>query len=81
MINMADAFKIMNHPICAVCNKRVDKFEQLQDFRGDGLIFAAHCHGQSEHMSINRIDLLKIHHNITESRAFVEQVKQLENKE
>ena len=76
-----DVFKKNFHPICAICDKPVDRFEQLEDFRSYSLIFVAYCHGQVEHMNIEKNDLIDIHRDITGSRAFIEQVKLLENKE
>jgi hypothetical protein len=81
MITEMDKFKRNVHPICGVCDKPVERFEQVEDFRTYTLIFLAYCHGQVERMNIDKDDLIDIHRNITGSRAFIEQVKLLENKE
>lgn len=35
-------------PICAVCNKPVDKMESMYLPDYDGKLFRAHCHGKTE---------------------------------
>jgi hypothetical protein len=59
-------------PICAQCNKPVDRFEYEHCFFSQTEMFYAECHGESERGDIKEYDLMKINiSDIKESRAFV----------
>jgi hypothetical protein len=55
-------------PICDVCNRPVDAFEEIHEDFIDKVIFTARCHGQTERVSVSTSELCG---SITLGRAFV----------
>ena len=48
----------MSWPICAVCNKPVDKVMSCDDFYTGGTRYAVECHGEREESLLTPEDLL-----------------------
>ena len=45
-------------PMCAVCNRLVEKFEQVERFETLDLMFRANCHGRAEEKIVAREALI-----------------------
>ena len=45
-------------PMCAVCNRFVEKFEQVERFETLDLMFRANCHGRAEEKIVAREALI-----------------------
>lgn len=43
-------------PICAKCNKLVDRIVRREDINMDALVFEAHCHGEVDRTIITGVD-------------------------
>lgn len=56
-------------PVCAVCNKPVDKVESMYDPNYDGKIFRVHCHGKVEQQILGAYTMLDAK-QITFGKAF-----------
>jgi hypothetical protein len=56
-------------PICAVCNKPVDKMESMYLPDYDGKLFRAHCHGKTEDYILGSYTMLDAT-EITFGKAF-----------
>jgi len=46
-------------PICAVCNKPVERFEWEYSFEEDTRTYRAYCHGQKQQVKLNALQLIK----------------------
>ena len=56
-------------PICAVCDKPVDKVESMYDPNYDGKIFRVHCHGKVEQQILGAYTMMDAK-QITFGKAF-----------
>jgi hypothetical protein len=45
-------------PVCAVCNKPVDKVISMYDPNYDGKLFRVYCHGQVEEQLLSALTML-----------------------
>lgn len=64
-------------PICAVCNKPVDKVESMYSIEYDGKIFKVYCHGKVEQQILGMYTMMNAK-EITFGKAF--DYKKLESK-
>ena len=56
-------------PVCAVCNKPVDRVESMYDPNYDGKIFRVHCHGKVEQQILGAYTMMDAK-QITFGKAF-----------
>lgn len=56
-------------PICAVCNKPVEKMDRREDRKNQTITFTVHCHGEEEHCILDVHGYMTAAH-ITIARAF-----------
>ena len=74
-------------PICAVCNKEVDRMTNHNDWMRDEVVLVVECHGQTDICSLNRSDFQEMLYacKIGKGRAFDKQMlgntKQIEHKD
>jgi hypothetical protein len=70
-----------NVPLCAVCNKPVERMESEYDINMDQKRFRVYCHGQTEDAFLNGMDIWNVY-SIRMGQAFVDTLPQpqLENK-
>ena len=75
------ALALHDMPMCAVCNKRVDRMESEYDINTYQKRFRVYCHGQMEEAFLNDMDIWNAD-SIRMGQAFVDKLPQpqLENK-
>jgi len=56
-------------PICAVCNRPVDRIESMYDPNYDGKLFKVYCHGQMEQQMLGAYTMMDAK-QITFGKAF-----------
>jgi hypothetical protein len=56
-------------PICAVCNRPVDKVESTYSPLHDGKLFRVTCHGKTEEQMLSAFTMIEAH-EITFGKAF-----------
>jgi hypothetical protein len=68
-------------PMCAVCNKRVDRMESEYDSNNYQKRFRVYCHGQTEDAFLSDMDIWDAD-SIRMGQAFIDKLPQpqLENK-
>lgn len=68
-------------PICAVCNKPVERMESMYDIAWARKRFRVYCHGQTEEAVLNDEDIWNAD-SIRMGQAFIDKLQQpqLENK-
>lgn len=68
-------------PICAICNKPVDKVESNYDIAYGGKRFVVYCHGDTEEGFLDDV-LVEDNVNVKFGQAFIDKLpqKQLEKK-
>jgi hypothetical protein len=68
-------------PICAVCNKPVERMDSMYDMNTNQKRFRVYCHGQMEEALLNDMDIWDAD-SIRTGQAFVDKLTQpqLENK-
>ena len=68
-------------PICAVCNKPVERMESEYDINASQKRFRVYCHGQTEEAFLNDMDIWNVD-SIRMGQAFMDKLPQpqLENK-
>ena len=68
-------------PLCAVCNKPVERMESMYDMNNYQKRFRVYCHGQTEEAFLNDMDIWNAD-SIRMGQAFVDTLPQpqLENK-
>jgi hypothetical protein len=68
-------------PLCAVCNKSVERMEPQYDFNNYQKRFRVYCHGQTEEAFINDMDIWNAD-SIRMGQAFIDKLPQvqIENK-
>lgn len=68
-------------PLCAVCNKPVDRMESEYDINNYQKRFRVYCHGQTEEAFLNDMDIWNAD-SIRMGQAFIDTLPQpqLENK-
>ncbi len=55
-------------PICAVCNKSVDRIESMFDLNRDATFFRVYCHGEMEEQQLDALTVVSC--KITFGKAF-----------
>jgi len=75
------ALALHDVPICAVCNKRVDRMESEYDINTYQKRFRVYCHGQTEEAFLSDMDIWDAD-SIRMGQAFIDKLPQpqLENK-
>jgi len=75
------ALALHDVPMCAVCNKRVDRMESEYDINTYQKRFCVYCHGQTEEAFLSDMDIWNAD-SIRMGQAFVDKLPQpqLENK-
>ncbi|MBA4707555.1 hypothetical protein [Aquitalea aquatica] len=72
----------MEFPVCAVCNKPVDRIEWFDDHSARGRVFRVFCHGKVEEQVLT--DRMALHMvrgtEIAFGNAFTAHVKAIEDK-
>jgi len=68
-------------PLCAVCNKPVERMESEYDINASQKRFRVYCHGQTEEAFLNDMDIWNVD-SIRMGQAFMDKLPQpqLENK-
>lgn len=68
-------------PICAVCNKPVERMDSMYDINNYQKRFRVYCHGQTEEAFLNDMDIWNAD-SIRMGQAFIDTLSQpqLENK-
>ena len=68
-------------PLCAVCNKPVERMESEYDINASQKRFRVYCHGQTEEAFLNDMDIWNAD-SIRMGQAFMDKLPQpqLENK-
>lgn len=68
-------------PLCAVCNKPVERMESMYDINTCQKRFRVYCHGQMEEATLNDMDIWNAD-SIRMGQAFIDTLPQpqLENK-
>lgn len=68
-------------PICAICNKPVERMESMYDFSMMAKRFRVYCHGDMEEATLND-EVIEDYDSIRMGQAFVGKLPQpqLENK-
>ena len=68
-------------PLCAVCNKPVERMESMYDMNNYQKRFRVYCHGQTEDAFLNDMDIWNAD-SIRMGQAFIDTLPQpqLENK-
>jgi hypothetical protein len=76
-------FELVLHdvPMCAVCNKPVERMESMYDINQYQKQFRVYCHGQTEEAFLNDMDIWDAD-SIRMGQAFIDKLPQpqLENK-
>ena len=75
------ALALHDVPLCAVCNKPVERMESMYDINTYRKRFRVYCHGQMEEATLNDMDIWNAD-SIRMGQAFVDTLAQpqLENK-
>ena len=68
-------------PLCAVCNKPVERMDSMYDINNYQRRFRVYCHGQTEEAFLNDMDIWNAD-SIRMGQAFIDTLSQpqLENK-
>jgi len=68
-----------NVPMCAVCNKPVEKIESMYDIAYGGKRFRVYCHGETEEAMLDDV-LIEDNYSVSFGQAFIDKLpqKQLE---
>ena len=68
-------------PLCAVCNKPVERMDSMYDFNTFQKRFRVYCHGQTEEVFLNEMDIWNAD-SIRMGQAFIDALPQaqIENK-
>jgi hypothetical protein len=68
-------------PICAVCNKPVERMDSMYDTNTNQKRFRVYCHGEFEEAFLNDVDIENVD-SICMGQAFMDKLPQpqLENK-
>ena len=72
-----DKFDLALHglPLCAVCNKPVERMESMYDINNNQKKFRVFCHGQTEDAFLNDTDIMNID-SIRMGQAFIDKLSQ-----
>ena len=62
-------------PICAVCNKPVERMESMYDMNNYQKRFRVYCHGQTEEAFLNDMDIWNAD-SIRMGQAFIDKLPQ-----
>ena len=76
-ISAQNKFDLALHdvPLCAVCNKRVDRMESTYDINHYQKGFRVYCHGQTEDAFLNDMDIWNAD-SIRMGQAFIDKLPQ-----
>jgi len=76
-ISAQNKFELALHdvPMCAVCNKRVDRMESEYDINTYQKRFRVYCHGQMEEAFLNDMDIWNAD-SIRMGQAFIDKLPQ-----
>lgn len=79
-INKSDLV-LHNVPICAICNKPVERVESMYDIAYGGKRFRVFCHGDFEEAMLDDV-LIEDNYTVSFGQAFIDKLpqKQLEAK-
>lgn len=62
-------------PMCAVCNKPVDKVESMYDIAYGGKRFRVYCHGDMEEAMLDDV-LIEDNYSVQFGQAFIDKLPQ-----
>jgi hypothetical protein len=70
-------YEIVLHdvPMCAVCNKPVDKVESMYDIAYGGKRFRVYCHGDMEEAMLDDV-LIEDSYSVKFGQAFIDKLPQ-----
>lgn len=70
-------YEIVLHdvPMCAVCNKPVDKVESMYDIAYGGKRFRVYCHGDMEEAMLDDV-LIEDNYSVKFGQAFIDKLPQ-----
>jgi len=76
-ISAQNKFDLALHdvPLCAICNKPVERMESLYDINKYQKVFRVFCHGQMEEAFLNDMDIWNAD-SIRMGQAFVDKLPQ-----
>jgi hypothetical protein len=69
------ALALHDVPLCAICNKRVERMESMYDINQYKKRFRVYCHGQTEEAFLNDMDIWNAD-SIRMGQAFVDELPQ-----
>jgi len=82
-ISTIDKYELVLHnvPICAICNKPVERVESMYDIAYGGKRFRVFCHGDFEEAMLDDV-LIEDNYSVEFGQAFIDKLpqKQLEAK-
>ena len=76
-ISTVSKFDIGLHefPICAICNKPVEKVESMYDVAYGAKRFRVYCHGDMEEAMLDDV-LIEDNYNVSFGQAFIDKLPQ-----
>ena len=76
-ISAQNKFDLALHgvPLCAVCNKPVERMESLYDINKYQKVFRVFCHGQIEEVLLSDMDIWNAD-SIRKGQAFIDKLPQ-----
>ena len=82
-ISIINKYELVLHdlPICAICNKPVERVESMYDIAYGGKRFRVFCHGDFEEAMLDDV-LIEDNYSVSFGQAFIDKLpqKQLESK-
>ena len=82
-ISIINKYELVLHdlPICAICNKPVERVESMYDIAYGGKRFRVFCHGDFEEEMLDDV-LIEDNYSVRFGQAFIDKLpqKQLESK-
>jgi hypothetical protein len=76
-LSAQNKFELALHgvPLCAVCNKPVERMDTTYDINNHQKRFRVYCHGQTEEAFLNDMDIWNAD-SIRMGQAFIDKLKQ-----
>jgi len=76
-LSTANKYELVLHdvPMCAVCNKPVDKVESMYDIAYGGKRFRVYCHGDMEEAMLDDV-LIEDNYSVRFGQAFIDKLPQ-----
>lgn len=76
-ISTIDKYELVLHnvPICAICNKPVERIESMYDIAYGGKRFRVFCHGDFEEAMLDDV-LIEDNYSIQFGQAFIDKLPQ-----